>query len=205
MIHPRSGVAFSLVTEGDQRSDSTARGLLARRLGVPNEWATVSQVHGNRVVEAFAAGDLGEADAIFTTRPGLPVAVFTADCAGVVLTAASAVGVAHAGWRGAAARVVAGLVEAMAGAGHPPRWGAIGPSIGPCCFEVGAEVAVRFPEHTAQTTWGTTSVDLWRAVVDQVPGVELWRANYCTFHNTDAFSHRRDATTKRMAAVGWRS
>lgn len=205
MIRPPgiTSVAFSHATDGDLRSDPIARQAAAAALGISPEWATVSQVHGDRVVEVSGPGEHGPADALFTRIPRLPLAVFTADCAGVVLVAEGAVGVAHAGWRGMAAGVVARLREAMEQAGEPPTMGAIGPAIGPCCFEVGEEVAARFPRHRARTGWGTTSVDLWGAAADQLQGIQVWRADACTRHDPAFHSHRRDATTHRMAALGW--
>lgn len=197
------GAAFTEAVDGDQRSDPTSRSAVATALGIPAEWATVRQVHGARVVQAGGPGDLGEADALFTTRPSLPLAVFTADCAGVVVQAEGGVGVAHAGWRGAEAGVVPELVEAMKAAGLDPRSVLVGPSIGPCCFEVGSEVTARFPTAVSVTTWGTPSVDLHQVVVEQVGALEVSVVAGCTRHDPGWFSHRRDATPARMAAVAW--
>ncbi len=203
MITPYDGVAFTAASDGDMRGDPTARQRASRLLGVTSDWATVNQVHGTRVVEATGPGSLGDADALFTARVGLPLAVFTADCAGVVIHADGGVGVAHAGWRGVDGGVVPGLIEAMRGAGLEPARVAMGPSIGPCCFEVGAEVAERFPGLGASTEWGTTSVDLWSALREQIGGLPLVEMRHCTRHDQDAFSHRRNGTSERMAAIGW--
>ncbi|HEX5671550.1 MAG TPA: polyphenol oxidase family protein [Acidimicrobiia bacterium] len=203
MIQPRAGVAFSLAAAGDLRNDRAARAQFSAELGIPTAWATVRQVHGSHVVEASGAGDLGEADALFTLRPMLPVAVFTADCAGVVLGADNGVGIAHAGWRGAVGGVVSKLIAAMTDAGAVPRWAAIGPFISPCCFEVGPDVAGLFGDHVATTSWGTVSVDLGRSLQGQLEGLEAWQSGLCTFHDGSSFSHRRDATPARMAAVAW--
>ncbi|HUO46417.1 MAG TPA: polyphenol oxidase family protein [Acidimicrobiia bacterium] len=203
MTSPRRGAAFSLAGDGDLRHDLAARAAWSRGLGIEPEWATVRQIHGAAVVEANAPGDRGEADAILTFRPELPLAVFTADCVGVVLGGAGAVGVAHAGWRGAAAGVVGALAEAMSDRGGEPVWGVIGPSIGPCCFEVGSEVADLFPGHISRTTEGGLSVDLGAVVAAQVPGVEIQASGICSRHSDAAFSYRRDRTSSRMAMVGW--
>ncbi len=200
---PLPGVAFTEAIDGDIRNDSLARATLSETLGVVEEWATVRQVHGSEAVRASRGGEQGDADAIWTTVPGLPVAVFTADCFGVVLLASSAVGVAHAGWRGADSGVVGNLRRVMEDAGHPPNQAAVGPGIEGCCFEVGPEVAERFPEALATTTWGTTSVDLRQSLLMQLRGLKTWTAQRCTFHDTEFFSHRRDATLQRLATVGW--
>ena len=123
------GVAFSDAADGDLRNDRDARLRFGSRLGISAEWAIVSQVHGAKVVHASGPGDLGEADAIWVDTRGLPVAVFTADCLGVILLAEEAVGVAHAGWRGVNAEVVPALRNEMSAAGHEATRAAIGPGI----------------------------------------------------------------------------
>lgn len=206
MIRPPgwNGVAFSERSDGDMRSDPYARRAVSAFLGVDDHWAEVRQVHGSRVVAVDTPGVAGEADGLWTTRRGLPLAVFTADCFGVVLNADSAVGVAHAGWRGAAAGVVARLRESMESAGHAPTRAAIGPGIRSCCFEVGPEVVASFDgEHAAATTWDTVSVDLPAALGRHVGDLDLWVSGACTHHDEGWFSHRADRTLERMASIGW--
>ena len=102
--------------------------------------AFLRQVHGADVLAAEQAGLIGQADVVVTDRPGLPLAIFTADCVPLVLydPVGRRLVLAHAGWRGtagAAARAAAGALIAAGGA--PETFvGAIGPSIGPCCYEV---------------------------------------------------------------------
>ena len=206
MISPPGwgGVAFSEASDGDLRRDQQARADFAGRAGIGEVWATVNQVHGNRVVEAEVGGVLGDADAIWTRRPGLPMAVFTADCFGVVALASGAVGVAHAGWRGVAADVVGRMIAAMSGAGERPSMLVIGPGIGPCCFEVGPEVASRFDGHRGLTTWGTESIDLAGQITSDLPAdMEVRSLGRCTMHETGWFSHRGSGTKARLAAVAW--
>lgn len=206
MIRPPGwdGVAFTDRSDGDLRGDPQARSEVSRSLGVSDDWAVVRQVHGSRVVRVDGPGDAGESDALWTSSRGLPVAVFTADCYGVVLLAADAVGVAHAGWRGAFSGVVESLREEMTSAGVSPVRAAVGPGIGPCCFEVGDDVAGAFGgRHVGETTWGTTSVDLPGVLADGLADLEVWASGGCTLHEEGWFSHRGDGTTRRMAAVGW--
>jgi YfiH family protein len=205
MIRPPGfrGVAYSGAVEGDLRENPTARRLVSRSLGINPQWATVHQVHGGRVVRATGPGVGGEADALFTVTPGVPLAVFTADCLAVAIEGADGVGIAHAGWRG----IVAGVVERMRGdmesVGLVPTRAAIGPGIGPCCFEVGEEVAAQFEDHATVTTWGTTSVDLSSAVAAQLDGLQVWQAGICTKCSGGFFSHRRDGTPARAAGIAW--
>lgn len=205
MIRPlrRSGVAFTLGADGDQK-DPKERGVVSSKLGISSDWATVRQVHGRRVVEVKAPGHLeAGADGLFTTTVGLPVAVMAADCAGVVVGGRGGVGVAHAGWRGVAAGVVPSLLRTMRSGGVEPTWAAVGPFIGPCCFEVGPEVARRFISQQATSRRGKLSVDLGDALAEQLGDVPTWWSERCTVHQPGCFSYRRDRALKRMAAIGW--
>lgn len=161
----------------------------------------VDQVHGSAVAVATGPGHLGEADAVFTTSADLPIAVFTADCVAVVMESETAVGVAHAGWRGAAAGVVRALRDEFELGGHSIDRVLIGPHIRSCCFEVGDEVSERFPGHQSTTSWGTTSVDLSSHIRSELEGLDTVDFGACTFHEPSWFSHRRNEDRKRLAAV----
>jgi len=197
------GAAFSTAVDGDLRADLGARRVFATRLGIPEGWAAVRQVHGANVVRVHGPGDAGEADALFTSRRRLPLVVFTADCFGVALLGPRAVGIAHAGWRGASDGVVGSLRQAMDRAGVAPERACIGPGIRSCCFEVGPEVLARFESHQAKTTWGTPSVDIEGALRDELAGLEIVASGGCTRCDVGYFSHRRDGTRDRMAGVVW--
>ncbi|MEA1903377.1 MAG: polyphenol oxidase family protein [Actinomycetota bacterium] len=197
------GAAFSEASDGDIRGSLDARASLSEALGISADWATVTQVHGSRVVRASAPGLLGEADAIWTTVRDLPLAVFTADCYGVVLASASSTGVAHVGWRGARSGIVSALRAEMSNYGEPVTRAAMGPGIAGCCFEVGEDVLAEFPEDAAMTTWGTNSVDLPRFIDRELEGLEVWGVSDCTRHDEGWFSHRGSGTLERLATVGW--
>ena len=202
MIRPGPGVAFTWVGEGDMRGDPAAHGRVSRQLGVGDAWATVEQVHGAEVATPTEPGAHGPADAVVVTRTGLPAAVFTADCLGVVLRGERGAGVAHAGWRGLAAGVIEATRSALERAGAPPTHAYIGPGIGPCCFEVGPEVAERFGPDVRRTTWGTPSVDLAGAAARRLTDLEVWEDGRCTMCE-GGLSHRRTGDPARMAAIGW--
>ena len=200
---PRRGAAFTLAADGDQRL-RRSRQVVAGRLGISPQWATIRQVHGNRTVEVTRSGVAEEeADALFTKVKGLPVAVMVADCAPVVVGGSAGVGVAHCGWRGVVAGVLTSLVDRMQSVGITPSWAAVGPFIGPCCFEVGPEVASRFPGHVRRSRLGNTSVDLGGALGEQLGDIPTWWSQRCTLHQPGAFSYRRNATSERMVAIGW--
>ena len=86
-----------------------------------------------------------ECDALITDEPGLVLAAFTADCTPILLhdPVTGAVGAVHAGWRGTVADIAGKTVKAMCDAyGCKPEHirAAIGPNIGPCCFETDRNV-----------------------------------------------------------------
>lgn len=89
--------------------------------------------------------DYPECDALITNTPGVALGIFTADCTPILLydPVTGAVGAAHAGWRGTAAAIAAKTVEAMAlhyGSRPADICAAIGPNIGPCCFQTDGDV-----------------------------------------------------------------
>jgi YfiH family protein len=114
----------------------------------------IRQVHGAQVVQ-IGAGDPPETldgaqgDAMITDQPGAGLGVFSADCVPLLFAdpETGACGTAHAGWRGVVAGIASATVAAMAAAfGTRPAAlrVAMGPAIGPCCFEVGDEVVAAF-------------------------------------------------------------
>jgi YfiH family protein len=171
-------------------------------------FARVRQVHGCRVVEADAGAEPGEeADAVISAIPGVAASVSVADCAPVLIAdprSGSAAAV-HAGWRGTLARVAAEGVRALVerhGARPSDLLAAIGPSIGPCCFEVSRELAVRFRDELGAATGNPRNLgsraDLWLANEQILRAAGLARRRIevlgrCTSCEDDVFfSHRRD-------------
>jgi YfiH family protein len=180
-------------------------------------FARVRQVHGCRVVEVEGGTEpLEEADAVTTAVPGVAACVSVADCVPVLLAdpRSGAVAAIHAGWRGtidgAASAGVRSLVDRY-GALPGDLLAAIGPGIGPCCFEVSRDLAVRFRDElgpvTATARDHGSRVDLWRAneVLLRragVPGQRIETLGRCTScEESTFFSHRRDrGVTGRQVA-----
>ncbi len=111
--------------------------------------ATAKQIHSDHVLLATQPGHLGPGDAIISKQPGVTVAVRTADCLPILIvdSRTRAVAAVHAGWRGVVAEIAPKAVEAMRlefGSRPEDLEIVIGPGIGPCCFEVGPEVATQF-------------------------------------------------------------
>lgn len=102
------------------------------------------QVHGARVLDAegYLPGDLEEADALVGGVPSV-VGIRVADCVPILVADVTTGRVAaiHAGWKGAVAGVIASAIQALRARPEARLIAAIGPSIGPCCFEVGSDVA----------------------------------------------------------------
>ena len=197
------GVAFGTASDGDGRSDTTARALISAELGIPEEWAIISQVHGAHVAVGDEPGHHGDADAVLTSVPGLPITVATADCLPVVIAGGTSIGLAHAGWRGVAAGVVSRLVDSMRSEGDDPTIAEIGPHIGPCCYEVGSEVVDAVGGFARTTRDGSRSVDLAAAVRAQLDGITTIVSAACTMDDSRFESHRRNATPHRQVTVAW--
>jgi YfiH family protein len=180
--------------------------------------AYARQVHGADVVRVEAGGFHGQADVLMTERPGVPLAVFTADCLALVVydPEGRRLAVAHSGWRGTVAGAARAAVDALARAGA--RRGAlacaIGPSIGPCCYEVDAPVIRqldaafpgRWPAWAAPAGPGKWMLDLWRANEDQlmdagVPPAHVDNLRLCTGCRGDFYSYRRQRGEGRLCAV----
>ena len=111
--------------------------------------STLRQVHSDKILKADHPGLIGEGDALISNQPGTTLSVRTADCLPIVMADSKnrAVAAIHAGWRGVVQEIVSKAAAAMAenfGTRPEDLVVAIGPGIGPCCFEVGPEVAVQF-------------------------------------------------------------
>ncbi len=201
---------------------------LARRLALavgldaaPISWA--KQVHGADAATlreprpAASASCAGEYDALATDRPGAALAVQTADCVPILLSGPGVAGAAHAGWRGSARSVAGSAVAALAALGAGPEslsaW--IGPSIGPCCYEVGGEVAAQFAGDFVRAGCGGEAkyrLDLRAVNVAQLTAAGVPRAAIsvhpaCTLCGGPKYaSWRRDgANAGRMIALIARS
>lgn len=177
----------------------------------PAALVRLRQVHGATVHVADGDGPAGappEADIAVTASPDRAVAVQVADCVPLLIAGRQAVAAAHAGWRGTAANVAREAVEALVRLGEDRRGlcAAIGPSIGPCCYEVGGELVDRFADagwHAAVDRWFTRPasarhLDLWTANTDQliaagVPSSRIHVSGLCTkCHPAWFHSYRRE-------------
>jgi hypothetical protein len=203
-------------------------------LALPSEPVWMEQVHGADVVDldAYAsresdsrksdshAGDTNRpprADAAVTREPGRVCAILVADCMPVLFAArdGSAVGAAHAGWRGLARGVLEATVSALR---CPPRellaW--LGPAISQPTFEVGEDVYEAFVardpgdrgafEHNARGRWQCDLYALARRRLAALGVGQVSGGAFCTVRERERFfSFRRDGRCGRMAALIWRT
>ncbi|MCP3101293.1 peptidoglycan editing factor PgeF [Myxococcus sp. K15C18031901] len=174
----------------------------------------VSQVHGDRVLEARAEEGSealrpteGEADGLWTQTPGTWVAVGTADCVPVLLVDPDKrrVAAVHSGWRGTDAEISTRAVEILVARGTRPErlLAAVGPAIQRCCYEVsddlGQRFVTRFGDEVVERRAGRPHLDLSRAVRLSLLRAGLKPAHVdvlqaCTACEPERFfSHRRDA------------
>ncbi|MFF8376533.1 peptidoglycan editing factor PgeF [Streptomyces sp. NPDC015661] len=194
------------------------RAAAAGALGLdPARVVWMNQVHGADVAEVDAPwGDavIPSVDAIVTARPGLALAVLTADCVPVLLAdpVAGVAAAAHAGRPGMVAGVVPAAVAAMAKLGAEPARivARTGPAVCGRCYEVPeamrAEVAAVEPAAYAETSWGTPAVDVAagvRAQLERLGVLDIADAGVCTLESRDHYSYRRDRTTGRLAGYVW--
>jgi polyphenol oxidase len=220
-----SGPPFRSLNLGFRTGDDPARVRRNRRraaeaLNVPH-LTVARQVHGVRAIRIGPgragrgfldqSGALPPADVLVTRRDRVALATLVADCLPVVMASDELVVTVHAGWRGLAA----GVLNRAAGL-FPDRKGAaaaVGPAIGPCHYEVGAEVADAVaggsPSGAVRASRrGRTFLDLpgTAARVLRDAGVgQVEVAEECTACEPDRFfSHRRDGRTGRQAAVAMR-
>jgi YfiH family protein len=209
----------------DPASVLAARSRWCQRIGVdPAGLVLARQVHGVHVERitpaergrgALAAIPLPDADALATDAPGVALVVVSADCVPVVLVdpARRVAAVAHAGWRGMIAGVVQATVAHLVdwyGCRPPDLLAGVGPSIGPCCYAVGPEVA-----RSAETRYGpgvllpgpapdNPRFDLWAAgrlaLLESGLGADrIELADECTRCRNDLyFSHRAEGSQRGL-------
>ena len=206
---PYESLNVGLLTDDQPERVAENRRRLAAEVDADLERLSMNrQVHG-AVVNRAAAGNRGEpGDGLWTDEPGVPMLKLTADCLPVALARANGkpgLALLHVGRLGLLEGVVAAGVEAL---GDGPLAAAIGPGIGPCCYEVGPDIRddyrARFGEGVVDgrnlDLWGAAELALREAGVD---GIE--RTDLCTAcHPELFFSHRRDAgVTGRQGVIGY--
>lgn len=221
---PYDSLNLGLHVEDADRAVIRNREGLASSIGAPLRYLTFAkQVHGSRVAviteqmrglgSSDYASAIDDTDAMVTDVPDICLVVLVADCVPILFhdPRRGVIGVAHAGWKGTAGGIAARVVDAMTreyGSDPAGILAGIGPSIGPCCYEVGEQVIDAFRSDSGLLTrhGGHTHLDLWQANRTQllsvgVPDASIEVARICTCCNADRFySYRKHGVTGRFGA-----
>ena len=194
---------------------STARAAAQARFERAGDVFFLRQVHGC-VVASPPWVEPPDADASLTSKPGALLAIETADCLPILIVdrANRRVAAAHAGWRGTVARVAQAAVRSLVAAGSDPKQlvAALGPSINPCCYEVGPEVEEAFGEpgrrffvagEKERKHLDVAAANRVQLEEAGLPPENIERIDLCTRCRGDLFfSYRRDgANAGRMISV----
>ena len=214
-ITTRSGPDPALIgTEAEAAAHQIGDALALRDV------AWCRQVHGADVLRVTAGGLGGDGDAMVTDVRSLGLMMACADCPVLLAvdSVAGAIGLAHASWRGTVRGIASNLIASLAdcfGTRAEDVLVCIGPSAGPCCYEVGPDVRSEAigrigpqAEHFFINRDGKLYFDLWSANTDQLIGAGVKPANIhlsgkCTMCNNDRFPSYRieGAKAGRFAVV----
>jgi len=187
------------------RVDENRRRLCAE-VGANDEDLTLGfQTHSTVVNRAEAGSRGAPGDGLWTEEPGIPMVALGADCVLMAMARTNgsqpALAVVHAGWRG----LIDGIVESTAqilGAGFAA---VIGPAIGPCCYEVGEEVASPYRARFGDEIVSGRKLDLWTAAEQaarDAGAATVDRLDLCTRCNDDLFfSERRTGRPRGTQGV----
>ena len=212
---PYSSLNLGILTDDAPERVVVNRQRLCEAVGADPETATMAwQVHGARVAEADSRGVLApgtvyeRCDGLWSERAGQAMMLLTADCLPVALcrtSGRSGLAVLHVGWRGLLAGIAEAGVRALGDGGLAA---AVGPGIGPCCYEVGEEVAAPFAERFGSDVVRGGKLDLPAATARalRAAGCEtVEESGLCTScEATLFFSHRRDrGRTGRQGVVAY--
>lgn len=207
-----SGAPFDTLNLGKRTADRPShvtenRARLCAEAGTEPELLCFGrQVHGPIVRRAHGQGEPG--DGLWTDDREKPLLVFTADCLPVAVARTNggtpAIAALHVGWRG----LLAGIVQTAVGELGGTLAAVIGPGIGPCCYEVGEDVAAPFRARFGDEVVRDGKLDLWSATEQALSSAgvaSVSRVDMCTSCNPELFfSHRRDGgQTGRQGLIAY--
>jgi YfiH family protein len=211
---PYESLNLGIFTGDDSGRVVENRRRLAGKAGIDPERTRMAwQRHGPVVRCASPEGILTPGtqhepcDGWWSDEPGQGMMLVTADCLPVAIARTNgerpALAILHVGWRGLLAGIVRNGVAAL---GEGPLAAAVGPGIGPCCYEVGGDVAEPFEAAFGPDVLVDGRLDLWRAAelaLNRAGVADVERTDLCSFcHPELFFSHRRDrGTTGRQGVI----
>jgi polyphenol oxidase len=203
---PYASLNLGRMTGDDVECVDENRRRLCAEIGADAERLALNrQIHSTHVHRAEPGARGRPGDGLWTDEPDVPVLAMSADCLPIALVRADggtpAVAVLHAGWRGLLDGIVEQGVQTLGG----ELRAAIGPGIGPCCYEVGQEVSEPFASAFGTDVVQGGTLDLWRAAESALnaAGVDdVLRTDVCTHCNPDRFfSHRRTGKPRGVQGV----
>ncbi len=211
---PYESLNLGIFTSDDPSRVVENRRRLAGEAVIDPERARMAwQQHGAEVRRASPEGILTPGtqhepcDGWWSDEPGQGMMLVTADCLPVAIARANgdraALAILHVGWRGLLAGIIRNGVEAL---GEARLTAAVGPGIGPCCYEVGDDVVKPFTAEYGAEVLNDGRLDLWRAAelaLNRAGVNDVERTDLCSFcHPELFFSHRRDrGTTGRQGVI----
>lgn len=180
-----------------------------RKYTCPLEGIMPEQTHSDHIEFVDERTEYPDTDALIVTKPGQVIRLKFADCTPIILynpkTQTGAI--AHAGWRGTAAKIGVKTIE-KAGGNPEDFIAVIGPAIGLCCYEVSKEVKEKLLKTVHDTTglFNNRNVDLKGINAQQLQELGVKKIDvcpYCTSCNNDLFySYRKEnGTSNRHYAV----
>ena len=179
---------------------------LCEELGADEQGLTLGFQTHSTVVNRARPGSRGvPGDGLWTDEAGIPMLALGADCVLMAMARTNgsepALAVLHAGWRG----LIDGVVEATADIVGPRFAAVVGPAIGPCCYDVGEEVASRFRARFGDGIVADGKLDLWTAAelaAREAGAVQVERLDLCTRCRADLFfSERRTGRPRGTQGV----
>ena len=206
---PYASLNLGLLTADAPTHVNENRRRLCEALGAePDQLAMNRQVHAATVNRATPGERGKEGDGLWTDEPRVPMLKVTADCLPLALVRMNgdrpALALLHAGRLG----LLEGIVEAGVAALGGRVAAAIGPGIGPCCYEVGDEVADPYRARFGAAALRGRNLDLWTVseqLLREAGAVSVERLDLCTACDAERFfSHRRDrGSTGRQGVIGY--
>jgi YfiH family protein len=205
---PYASLNLGVLTDDSPEDAHENRRRLCAAAGTDAESLAMNrQVHAATVNRAVAGERGREGDGLWTDEPGVPMLKLTADCLPVALARSNgspALALLHAGRLGLLEGILEAGVAALRGASLAA---AVGPGIGPCCYEVGEDIADAYRARFGPAAVRGRNLDLWSVaerVLHDAGVASVERVDVCTACSGDFFSHRRDGgVTGRQGVVGY--